>query len=104
MTKLNATNGHIIAGTCLDKNRFLGRVKAAQLFQLAPDPRDSENKKKLDASKELQDMLTVREEVQRMFEGAKKKNVPAYAEYIVELHNGGEGITPPITLYCEEAL
>src|SRR6266480_7369195 len=54
--KLNPTNGHIVAGTNIDGNRFLGRVKAAQLFQIAPDPRDAENRKKVDASKELQDL------------------------------------------------
>ncbi|WP_160388794.1 DNA sulfur modification protein DndB [Pseudomonas sp. PB101] len=101
---MNPTNGHIIVGSCLDGHRFIGRVMASQLFQIAPDPRDSENKKKLDTSVELQGMLSVREEVQRMFEGAKKKNVPAYAEYIISLKNGADGITPPITLYSEQAL
>lgn len=104
MNILNPTNGHIVAGTKIDEHRFLGRVKAAQLFQIAPDPRDSENKKKLDASKELQDMQGVREEVQRLFDGAKKKNVPAYAEYIVALHEGEDGLTPCITLYSEKPL
>lgn len=104
MEKLNATNGHIIAGTVIDSTRFVGRVKAAQLFQLAPDPRDTENKKKVDASKELQDLHGIREEVQRLFEGAKKKNVPSYAEYIVGLHEGDDGITPCITLYSEQSL
>jgi DGQHR domain-containing protein len=102
--KLQATNGHIIAGTKIDEHRFVGRVKAAQLFQLAPDPRDAENKKKADASKDLQDIQDVRQDVQRLFEGAKKKNVPAYADYIVDLHSGGDGITPPITLYSETPL
>lgn len=104
MSKLTPTNGHIIMGTPLDDHRFLGRLMAAQLFQIAPDPRNSENKKKLDTSKELQDLLSVREEVQRMFEGAKRKNVPAYADYIIELKNGADGITPPITLYVEQEL
>lgn len=101
---LNPTEGHIIAGTKIDGHRFVGRVKAAQLFQIAPDPRDSENKKKLDASKHLQELMDVREEVQRLFEGSKKKNVSAYAEYIVDLHEGGDGITPPITLYTDQLL
>lgn len=101
---LNATEGHIIAGTIIDEHRFVGRVKAAQLFQLAPDPRDSENRKKVDSSKLLQDMADVREEVQRLFEGQKKKNVQAYAEYIVALSEGAEGITPPITLYTDQQL
>ena len=101
---LNATEGHIIAGTIIDKHRFVGRVKAAQLFQLAPDPRDSENKKKVDSSKHLQDISDIREEVQRLFEGQKKKNVQAYAEYIVSLSNGEDGITPPITLFTDKNL
>jgi len=102
--KLHPTNGHIIAGTRIDEYRFIGRVKAAQLFQLAPDPRDSENRKKVDASKQLQELQSMREEVQRLFEGAKKRNVPAYAKYIIDLHRGKDGITPPITLYSELAL
>src|ERR1700682_564262 len=101
---LNPTDGHIIAGTCVDQHRFLGRVRAAQLFQLAPDPRDTENKKKFDASKEVQDLFSVREEVQRLFEGAKKKNVTPYSEYIVGLTTGEDGLTPVITLYSEHPL
>lgn len=101
---LKPTEGHIVSGTKIDEHRFVGRVKAAQLFQLAPDPRDSESKQKVDASKHLQDMLDVREEVQRLFEGQKKKNVIGYARYIVDLHNGGDGITPPITLYTDKTL
>jgi DNA-sulfur modification-associated len=104
-TPLNPTDGHIIAGSKLDDHRFVGRVRASQLFQIAPDPRDTENKKKLDASHELQQLRSVRDEVQRLFEGMKKKNVESYADYIVELHNGNiDGITPPITLYSEDML
>lgn len=102
--RLNPTNGHIVVGTRVDDHRFVGRLMAAQLFQIAPDPRDTENKKKVDASKDLLELQGVREEVQRLFEGAKKRNVPAYADYIVELHQGGDGITPPITLYSEQTL
>ena len=101
---LNPTNGHIIAGVKIDDHRFVGRVKAAQLFQIAPDPRDTENKKKVDSSKELQELHSIREEVQRLFEGAKKKNVPGYAEYVVDVHKGEDGITPPITLFAEDRL
>jgi DNA sulfur modification protein DndB len=101
---LNPTDGHIIAGTVIDEHRFVGRVRAAQLFQIAPDPRDSENKKKLDASHELQELRGIRDEVQRLFEGAKKRNVEPYAEYIVGLKNGEDGLTPAITLYSESKL
>lgn len=49
-------------------------------------------------------MQAVRSEVQRFFEAAKKKNVAPYADYIVEVRNGEDGITPPITLYSEKKL
>src|SRR5215467_3055344 len=98
---LNPTDGHIIAGTAVDEHRFVGRVRASQLFQIAPDPRDTENKKKLDASHELQELRGIREEVQRLFEGAKKRNVGPYAEYIAGLKGGEDGLTPPITLFSE---
>jgi|SRR5580704_1698120 DGQHR domain-containing protein len=101
---LNPTNGHIIAGTAIDEHRFVGRVRAAQLFQIAPDPRDTEIRKKLDASHELQELRGIREEVQRLFEGAKKRNVEPYAEYVRVLKSGADGLTPPITLYSEAPL
>jgi hypothetical protein len=43
--QLKLTNGHIVAGTRIDQARFVGRVKAAQLFQIAPDPRATETGK-----------------------------------------------------------
>lgn len=93
-----------MAGTRIDGHRFVGRLPAAQLFQLAPDPRDGEDKKKFDASPDVQAMQGVRDEVQRLFEGAKRRNVPAYAQYILALHQGEDGLTPPITLYSEAEL
>jgi DGQHR domain-containing protein len=104
MSKLNPTDGHLIAGVQVDEHRFLGRVRPAQLFQIALDPRDTENKKKLEASKELQELKEVREEVQRLFVGAKERNVPRYAQYIVDLKAGADGITPPVTLYSAKLL
>src|SRR5438034_11312701 len=103
--KLNPTDGHLIAGVTINEHQFLGRLKATQLFQIAPNPRDSEDRKKVDASKELQDLREIREEVQRLFAGAKAKNVVPYADYIVALHSGGsDGMTPPIILYSEDTL
>jgi DNA sulfur modification protein DndB len=104
LTNLNPTEGHMISGVILDDNRFLARVKIAQLLQIAPDPRDTEDKRKLASLKELQDLREVREDVQRLFEGAKAKNVEPYAEYIVGLHHGDDGITPPIILFSEKPL
>ena len=73
--RLNLTDGHLIAGVKINDNQFLGRLKAPQLFQIAPDPRDTENRKKVEASKDLQDLQEIREEVQRLFAGQKAKNV-----------------------------
>ena len=104
-TRLNPTDGHLIAGVKINDHQFLGRLKATQLFQIAPNPRDAEDRKKVDASKELQDLREIRDEVQRLFAGAKAKNVPGYADYIVEVHAGeADGITPPIILYSEDEL
>lgn len=104
LTKLNPTDGHIIAGIMLDGNRFLARVRITQLLQIAPDPRDSEDKRKLASVKELQDLREIRDDVQRLFEGAKSKNVSPYADYIVDIQNGEDGITPPIILFSEQPL
>ncbi|MDO8432728.1 MAG: DNA sulfur modification protein DndB [Candidatus Binatus sp.] len=104
-SKLNETDGHMVAGVKLDDVRFLGRVRASQLFQIAPDPRETENRKRVDGSKELQVLAQVRSEVQRMFVGAKAKNVPSYARYIVGVSKlNQDGLTPPIVLYSEEPL
>ncbi len=79
-------------------------MKSPQLFQIAPDPRDTEDKRKLAASKDAQDLREVRLKVQRLFEGAKAKNVGAYADYVIGLHTGQPGITPTIILYSEAPL
>jgi DGQHR domain-containing protein len=104
LTNLNPTDGHIIAGVMLDEHRFLARVRIPQLLQIAPDPRDTEDKRKLASLKELQDLREIRDDVQRLFEGAKSKNVSPYADYVIEVQNGADGITPPIILFSETAL
>jgi DNA sulfur modification protein DndB len=103
-TKLNPTEGHMLAGVQISDHLFLARVRATQLFQIAPDPRDAEDRKKVEASKELQDLREIREDVQRLFAGQKAKNVPGYADYIVAVLQGQDGMTPPIILYSEEGL
>ena len=104
LTNLNPTDGHIIAGVMLDDHRFLARVRITQLLQIAPDPRDTEDKRKLGSLKELQDLREIRDDVQRLFEGEKSRNVSPYADYIVDVHNGADGITPPIILFSEGPL
>lgn len=104
-TKLNPTEGHMVAGVRIDDHTFLGRIRAVQLFQIAPDPRDAEDRRKVEASKELQNLRDIREEVQRLFAGAKARNVPPYSEYIIDLSTAqSNGMTPPIILYSEDPL
>jgi hypothetical protein len=104
LSQLNPTDGHILAGVQIDEHRFLARVKMPQLESVAPDPRDTEDKRKLASVKELQDLRDIRDDVQRLFEGQKAKNVESYSDYIVEVHHGADGITPPIILYSEKPL
>jgi DGQHR domain-containing protein len=101
---LNRTDGQIVAGVQIDEHRFVGRMKAAQLFQLTIDPRRTEERKGIDGDTQIQSVRRMRMEVQRLFEGAKAKNVESYARYIVNVHDGAEGMTPPIILYTERIL
>jgi DNA sulfur modification protein DndB len=104
-TKLDPTDGPLIAGVRINDHQFLGRLKAPLLFQIAPDPRESENRKKVESSRDLQELQEIRVEVQRLFAGQKAKNVGPYAQYIMDVHAGVvDGITPPIILYSEEKL
>lgn len=101
---LNPTDGHMVAGVVLDENRFLGKMRGAQLLQVAVDPRKTEDLKQVSASAELESIRRIRTEVQRLFEGAKAKNVEPYAHYVVALKRGQAGMTPPIILFTEQKL
>jgi DNA sulfur modification protein DndB len=101
---LNPTDGHIIAGAVLDEHRFMGRMRGAQLLQVAVDPRRTEDLKQVTANADLEAVRRIRMEVQRLFEGAKAKNVEPYANYIVALKAGQPGMTPPIILFTEHSL
>src|SRR5262249_35768171 len=75
------------------------------MFKFAPDPRETEDPEKLAADTDLRSLLDIRKEVQRMFVGAKEKNVPSYASYIVRLNEDqAEGLTPVMVLYSSKAL
>jgi DNA sulfur modification protein DndB len=104
MAKLIPTDGHLVAGVVLDEHRFSGRMKAAQLFQVAIDPRRTEDPRQLEGNTELENLRKIRMEIQRLFEGAKAKNVEPYARYIVAVHEGQNGMAPPIILFSERKL
>jgi DNA sulfur modification protein DndB len=52
----------------------------------------------------LENLRKIRMEIQRLFEGAKAKNVEPYATYIVAVHEGQNGMAPPIILFTETNL
>ena len=101
---LNPTEGYVVPGSQLDDNRFVGRMRAAQLLKIADDPRITEDKRQRASSQQLENLFQMRKEVQRLFEGAKAKNVVPYAAYIIAVHEGQDGMVPPLILYCEDSL
>ena len=103
-TSLNPTKGPMLPGVKINEKMSLCSLPANLLFQLTLDPRDAEDRKKVASSKDLQELAELREDVQRLFEGQKRKNVPHYADYICSLRKGVDGMTPPIILYSKDAL
>jgi hypothetical protein len=101
---LDAVDGYVLPGIKVDEHRFLARVKVAQLLKMCEDPRRSEDPRQREGNTQLQSIYDLRTQVQRLFEGAKKTNVPKYAEYIVLVFNGQDGLTPPITLFSPTEL
>ncbi|WP_280316747.1 DNA sulfur modification protein DndB [Nocardia wallacei] len=86
----------------VDENQVLATISLGHLMQLVPDPRTFEDKRlrpALMANPMVAELAERRETVQRYFTGAKKTNVPKYADFIFERvreqkHRG----TPPICL------
>lgn len=102
--ELKPADGYIINGVRLDNFRFIGRMKGSQLLKIVSDPRNTEDTRQRTGNTALENLYLLRQEVQRLFDGAKRANVGKYAEYIVQVHGGHNGMTPPIILYSEEPL
>lgn len=103
-TRISPSQGHVISGVIIDPHTFEGKVKAAQLFQFAIDPRRTEDEKVYRADPTLQGLRRIRLEVQRLFSGKKKENVEPYAKYILEMYEKDAGITPTIVLWTSGEL
>ena len=101
---LNPTEGYVIPGAQLDNWRFVGRLSSAQLLKMTDDPRLTEDRRQRTGNRQLENLYRIRQEVQRLFEGAKRKNVIPYAAYIIAVHEGQDGMIPPLILYCEQEL
>ncbi|MDO3702707.1 DNA sulfur modification protein DndB [Micromonospora sp. C28SCA-DRY-2] len=86
----------------VDDHQVLATLALGHLLQLVPDPMQFEDKRaqhSLFTNPALVDLAEKRETIQRYFNGAKKSNLPKYADFIAERvqkskHRG----TPPICL------
>jgi DNA sulfur modification protein DndB len=101
---LSPSRGHLVTGTAINEHEFEGRVKAAQLFTFAEDPRKTESEGEYRGNTNLEAMRHLRLQVQRLFQGEKRKNVESYSQYIVGLHRGEDGLTPTIVLWSPNVL
>lgn len=94
-----------LTGRVKVQNReFVTAMAAEQLLKLVADPRLSENPKARESQAGLETFYNLRRQIQRMFEGAKKRNVEPYAQYICNSIESGAGVTPQIVLYTESQL
>jgi DNA sulfur modification protein DndB len=102
---MEPTDGFPVNGNVKVKgHEFVTTMPAAQLLKITNDPRLSEDPKRRDGNPNLEELYRIRQEVQRMFQGAKEKNVDSYAQYIVALEGGASGVTPQIVLYTPRDL
>lgn len=102
--KVDGVDGYVLPGIKIDERRFIARVSVAQLLKMCEDPRRTEDPRQRAGNRQLQAIWELRTKVQRLFEGAKKTNLPKYAQYIVMVFRKSNGLTPPITLYSPEPL
>jgi len=87
----------------VSSTEFQGTLNSGLFKTLVPDPRRLEGKlAKYNA--DLAPTASVRANVQRLIQGAKKRNVEPYANYIINMVKTGEGFTPQIVLWCEGEL
>jgi hypothetical protein len=103
-TRLNLSEGHILPGVVIDAHTFATAVQTAQLFQIAPDPRLAEDERMRKRDRITNMLSELRTHVQRLFAGAKAKNVPPYAAYLAAVSSGQPGIAPSIILWTDKYL
>jgi DGQHR domain-containing protein len=102
----NPMEGQPIPALKVDDFESIAVMPVRQLLQLVPDPVLSEDAKMRENDPMWAEVGKVREEVQRLFEGAKKKNAFAYGQYLADGVSGKRQywVRPPITLYHEGSL
>jgi|GEM_PF-1100808 len=96
--------GQIITGLKVDDHRFVAVMKFGRLERLVSDPLVATNPKIKGTSAALDEYAALQGQMQRSFDGGRKKNVDSYAEYIVDLSKGKFGDTPTIDFFSPESL
>jgi len=95
--------GFPVFGNLVSENEFQGVLTHGLFKMLVPDPRRLEGPlAKYNA--DLSEVANVRARVQRLINGAKRRNVQPYAKYMISSVKTGEGFTPQIVLWSEAPL
>lgn len=99
------SKGMPILGVPLGEHEAVAVIRVQLLKQLVPDPRLSEDPKRVAEDETLAQYAALRAEVQRAVQGAKAKNAVDFKSYILAgLRNTRPIILPPMTLYHPKKL
>jgi DGQHR domain-containing protein len=104
---LDLSAGAYMKGLPLSSTSFVAVSKFAQLSSIMRDPRDLQPNARRGTfeAEQLEEEASVHELVQRALTGAKKSNVPKYAEYILEtVMQRSIGVLPPIHTWSQDQL
>jgi DGQHR domain-containing protein len=86
-------------------HEFVATMPASLLMKMTVDPRKTEDQKLRSDDASIQAIYDMRKQVQREFSNsAKAKNVEPYSDYICQLFEGADGITPSIVLWTGQEL
>lgn len=99
------TKGMPIPALLVNEHEAMAVLPVRALMELVPDPLASETPKRVAEDERLAEYGELRKEVQRLVEGAKKKNAIDFGTYIAQgLRHERPWILPPITLWHRELL
>ncbi|WCB96704.1 hypothetical protein DSM104299_05470 [Baekduia alba] len=104
---LDLSAGIYIKGIQLSENSFLATTNFGQLEAVMRDPRDLQPNARRSGyeAERLEEEAAIHELIQRALTGAKKSNVPKYAQYIRDLVVGHiVGVLPPTHTWSHDQL
>jgi DNA sulfur modification protein DndB len=96
-------SGFPIFGNHVSPDEFQGVLTHGLFKMLVPDPKKLEGQG-AKHSPELAGVANVRARVQRLINGAKRRNVDPFARYMINYVKTGEGFTPQIVLWYADKL